>query len=357
MIIYRNNENSPRYRRGATGRILMKKLFGLVAVAAFAATTFGATTVAAEPLKIRISWAVAPAHLTPLIPHAPAGVYRHYGKSYVVEPIRIAGSGPALQALAAGEVDMSGLSAQALVLGATRAKLDLKVVAQLMSQGVGEYPSSDFFARKGEIKSLKELKGKTIAVNARGSTIDAAVQRIMAKEGFEDGRDYRIVEIRFGAMFAALESKRVDVAPLLQPFNLLAERKGNMEPVFSIKDALGATQTLQYISRASWVAANRAALVDFFEDHLRYRRWLLDPANRDQALKILSELTKQPVKNYEDWAFTKKGYYYDPDGISDSKLLQKNIEDLKEMKILPTSIDVQKYTDMSLVQEAKKRIK
>jgi NitT/TauT family transport system substrate-binding protein len=317
---------------------------------------FGMASASAEPTKIRISWAVAPAHLTPLIPHAPAGVYRHYGKSYVVEPIHIAGSGPALQALAAGELQMGGLSAQALVLGATRAKLDLRVVAELMSQGVKGYPSSEYYARKGEIKSPADLKGKIFAVNARGSTIDAAVKRYMAKHNFEDGKDYRIVEVRFPAMLAALESKRVDVAPLLQPFNLIAAKKGQMEPVFSTIDALGGTQTLQYIARESWIKANRAVLVDFFEDHLRFRRWIMDPANRDQALKIVADLTKRPVSAYEAWAFTKKAYYYDPDGLSDTKLLQKNIDDLKETGILPATVDVEKFTDLSLVQDAKKRI-
>jgi len=331
----------------------MRRYLGAVALAVAA---FGMASASAEPTKIRISWAVAPAHLTPLIPHAPAGVYRHYGKSYVVEPIHIAGSGPALQALAAGELQMGGLSAQALVLGATRAKLDLRVVAELMSQGVKGYPSSEYYARKGEIKSPADLKGKIFAVNARGSTIDAAVKRYMAKHNFEDGKDYRIVEVRFPAMLAALESKRVDVAPLLQPFNLIAAKKGQMEPVFSTIDALGGTQTLQYIARESWIKANRAVLVDFFEDHLRFRRWIMDPANRDQALKIVADLTKRPVSAYEAWAFTKKAYYYDPDGLSDTKLLQKNIDDLKETGILPATVDVEKFTDLSLVQDAKKRI-
>lgn len=335
----------------------MKKLFGLLSAAPLAALAIGIAPAAAEPLTLRISWAVTPAHITPMIPQVPEGVYQHYGKSYVVEPIRIAGSGPALQALAADEIHMGGLSAQALVLGATRAKLDLQVVAQLMSQGVKGYPSSSYYARKGEIKSPADLKGKTFAVNARGSTIDAAVRRYMAEHDFEDGRDYRIVEVRFGAMLAALESKRVDVAPLLLPFNLMAERKGTMAPVFSTMDALGATQTLQYITRASFIEKNRAALVDFFEDHLRFRRWLANDANRDQALKILSDITKRPAKAYEDWAFTKKAYYYDPDAISDTQLLTKNIDDLKEMGILPAGLDVATYTDMSLVQDAKKRIK
>jgi NitT/TauT family transport system substrate-binding protein len=98
-------------------------------------------------------------------------------------------------------------------------------------------------------------------------------------------------------------------------------------------------------------------VVDFFEDHLRFRRWIMDPANRDQALKIVADLTKRPVSAYEAWAFTKKAYYYDPDGLSDTKLLQKNIDDLKETGILPATVDVEKYTDMSLVQDAKKRLK
>ena len=73
---------------------------------------------------------MTPPHITPLIPHAPKGVYRHWGKSYVVKPIRMRGSGPALQAVAAGEIEFGGMSAQALTLGVKRAKLDLRVIAR-----------------------------------------------------------------------------------------------------------------------------------------------------------------------------------------------------------------------------------
>ena len=65
----------------------------------------GALTASAKPLEIRISWAVAPAHLTALLP-INTSMYRHYGKSYVIKPMRMRGSGPALQAIAAGEVDI-----------------------------------------------------------------------------------------------------------------------------------------------------------------------------------------------------------------------------------------------------------
>jgi hypothetical protein len=46
----------------------------------------------AEPVTIRADWAVIPGQFAPLIPTLPnyaPGLYRHYGKSYIVEPIKL----------------------------------------------------------------------------------------------------------------------------------------------------------------------------------------------------------------------------------------------------------------------------
>jgi NitT/TauT family transport system substrate-binding protein len=316
----------------------------------------GALTASAKPLEIRISWAVAPAHLTALLP-INTSMYRHYGKSYVIKPMRMRGSGPALQAIAAGEVDIGGLSGQALVLGVTRAKLDLTVIAQLMTAGFAGYPSSSFWARKGEFKSPKDLKGKRLAVNARGGTVDAALRAMLGRYGYRDGPDFQLVEVRFPAMLPALESKRVDLVYLVLPFNFIAKKKGGFEPIFAMSDALGPTQTLNWIARASWIKKNRAAVVDFLEDHMRFRAWAEDPKNRQEMLKVVSKATKRPAKNYAGWVFTKKGYYHAPDAKSDTAMLQKNIDDLAKLKILPTTLDVAKHTDQSLTKEAYGRLK
>jgi sulfonate transport system substrate-binding protein len=133
-----------------------------VLAALFSALT--ATAVSAEPVNIRIQWSVTPAHMTPLIPLAPEGIYKHYGKSYTVEPIRMRGSGPALQALAAGEIDFGGMSIQALTLGVKRARLDLQVIAQVMSSGVEGWATSEFYVRDDSpIRTFKDMKGKIAA--------------------------------------------------------------------------------------------------------------------------------------------------------------------------------------------------
>ncbi len=52
--------------------MLKSRLFIGASVAA--ALALGSGLAAAEPVEIRIQWSVAPAHMTPLIPHAPKGV-------------------------------------------------------------------------------------------------------------------------------------------------------------------------------------------------------------------------------------------------------------------------------------------
>jgi hypothetical protein len=61
-------------------RLLAASLLALIAAPA-----------AADPVTIRMDWAQTPGQFAPLIPTTPQygpNVYRHYGKSYVVEPLK-----------------------------------------------------------------------------------------------------------------------------------------------------------------------------------------------------------------------------------------------------------------------------
>ena len=111
----------------------MRRTICALAAAIFAASGSSAS---AEPLKIRIGWANVSTHLTSIVAAAPKEIYKHWGQSYVVEPIFIAGSGPALTAIAANEIELGGMSSQALVLAVTEAKLDMRVIGQQVSGGV-----------------------------------------------------------------------------------------------------------------------------------------------------------------------------------------------------------------------------
>lgn len=326
--------------------------------AAMLAVSLAASAAVADPVKIRADWSIVPGQFAPLIPTLPQyapDVYRHYGKSYVVEPLKTQGGGASLTALAVGEIDLATLSPQALVLGVINAKLDLRVIGQQISTEVPGYLHTYFWVHANEIKTIDDLKGKVIGVSVRGSNVDSAAEMVLARHGFTSPRDYQIVEVSFPAQFPALEARKIDAAVLVPPFHLRAQGNPEYKPIFSVGDAFGPVETLMWMAKVDFVAGNRTALVDFLEDNMRMRRWMSDPKTRMDAVKQLSDTTKIPVEGLAAWVYTKGDYYYDPHAMVDVERLQKNVDDIKTAGLVPTAIDVAPYVDMSLAREAAAR--
>ena len=332
----------------------MRRLTLFAAVIGVALAGTSARSVA-DPVKIRADWAVLPGQFAPLIPSVPQyapDVYRHYGKSYVVEPIKLRGGGATLQALALGETDVSTLSPQSLVDGVTNARLDIRAFAEQISTEVPGYNQTHYWVDKEKIKTFDDLKGKVFAVNALGSNVDAAARMVMARHGLTPPRDFSVVEVAFPVQLAALRAGKIDVAVLVPPFNLPAEADPNLKPMFSVGDAFGPVETLMWMAKADFIAKNRAVLVDFLEDNIRMRRWMLDPKTRADAVRQVAEISKIPVDNLQSWVYTTKDYYYPPDAAIDVKRLQKNVEDMAKVGVVPKAIDVTPYVDLSMVKEA-----
>jgi NitT/TauT family transport system substrate-binding protein len=338
----------------------MQTLKIVAAVACIAIAAMPGQTIHADPVKIRVDWTVAPAQFAPLIPLVPRyapDVYRHYGQSYVVEPLRLSGGGATLTALAAGDTDVSTLNPQALVLGVTNAELDLRVIGQQISTEIPGYLQTYFWVRKARIKTIDDLRGKVIGVNAQGSAPYAAAEKILLARGLRVSHDYQMIELPFPAQLPALKAGKIDAAVLVPPFSIDAGADPALAPMFSLGDAFGPLETSIWVAKARYVAQHRAALVDFLEDNIRMRRWMSAPRTRPDAVRLLSEVTKIPAKEYENWVYTHKDYYYDPDAMVDAKRLQRNVDDMNRAGIVPGTIDVSKYVDVSLVKEAAARLK
>jgi len=315
-----------------------------------------AASATAEPLKIRIGWSTTPAHVTPILTEIPKDVYKHWGRSYVVEPVFMQGTGAMLPALASEEAELVGYSYQTHASAVITGKLDVRAVGGVLGS---KPPNSDeaFWVKKASnINRIEDLKGKTIAVNSRGSGVDTAQRKMLRNHGLVDGKDYNVVEVRFAAMMATLDADKVDMAFLVLPFTLQAEKNPALKKLFTTRQAMGPTETAIWGAKTNVIAKNRPAFVDFFEDNIRARTWLYDPKNHEAAVKIVAKLTKQPEENLRGWLFTERDTYRAKDCMIDVKLLQSNIDDLVKEGLLPSSIEVAKYTDLSMVEEAKKRL-
>jgi len=326
----------------------------LAALACAAAMTIACAAASAEPVKIKVSWATTPSHLTPLLFHDKSKL-KHNGKSYEVETLFLRGSGEVVTALAADELTVGSVNFQTLHNLINRAQLDIRVVADVFQTRKGR-SNGEFYVDPNKIKSVPDLKGKRVAINARGSGVDAAVRARLGQDGLKDGTDYTVVEIRFPAMLPALDAGRVDMAFINLPFSLHAQAKG-YRMLFDFVDVMGEQQTVMWVAKDAWLKANRAAVVDFMEDALRMRRWLEDPANRDKSIEVLAAVTRQPAKELEPWAFKGIDSFHDPDMLPDVALLQKNVYDLVPFGLADKRIDITPYVDLSYVKEAAARLK
>jgi NitT/TauT family transport system substrate-binding protein len=282
---------------------------------------------------------------------------KHYGKSYTVEAVHFRGSSPQITALAAGELDLAALAFSSFALAIQNAHMDdVRVVSDLYQDAIPGYYSNQMMVRPdGAIQKVEDLKGKTVATNGIGGALDIAAQVYMSQRGLQPKRDYQIIEVEFPNMVAALEQKKVDMIEVGTPFSITAEKEGKAKSIFDVGKAMGPTQLTLWAARAPFIAAHHAVLVDFFEDVQTMLHWYLDPAHRADGISIVAQFTKEPEADFTDWLFTKNDYYRDPDARPNLTALQNNIKTQKEVGLLNIDIDVAKYADLSLIDEAAKR--
>ena len=285
------------------------------------------------------------------------GILKHYGKSYTAEGYYFKGSTPQITAFAAGELELAALAFSSFGLAIENARMnDIRLVGDLYQDGVTGYYSSQYVVRAdSDIHKVEDLKGKVLASNGLGGAIDMAMRKMLRTHGLEDKRDYSIIEVEFPNMAAMLGEKKVDLAGMVAPFSLTEVKSGRARPLFTIKDAMGVAQTTLLAARAGYIEKNRETLTDFFEDVQIGTRWLLDKANRAEALAVVSKVTKRPESVYADWLFTGDDYFHDPDARPNVTALQSNLTVQKELGFLKRDIDLSRYTDLSLVDAAAKR--
>ena len=208
----------------------------------------------------------------------------------------------------------------------------------------------------GPIKKVDDLKGKVVMTNAAGSAVDVAMRAMLRKFSMEDKRDYTMVESAFPTMRAMLSEKKVDMVPAVLPFSYDPELRKIGRTLFIQRDAIGVTDMIVWTARKPFIDKNRAAMVDFMEDTLRITHWFLDPANQKTVMEIAGRLTKQPPERY-DWLFTKRDAYHDPGMLPDLAALQKNVDMTRDLGFVRSNLDVKRHADLSMVEEAAKRLK
>lgn len=346
-------------QKGSASRSLTRRWVIRAGVAAGIAAPF-VRSASAAAVKIRLSY-VVPGNWASLL-FEKAGLARHLGKSYTFEAVRFQGTPELIQAQAAGELELAAHAYSSLALAIENAGMsDLRIVADEFQDGAPGYYSNEYFVLKdGPIKTIDDLKGKVLATNVAGSAVDIAMRAMLRKHHLEDKRDVTIVEARFPTMPAMLQAQKVVMFPGVLPFSQDPQVRQMTRRLFQQRDAVGRTQMVVWAARDLFIKTHGDALADFLEDALRAERWYLDPANHDEAVAIAARISKSPPQSWNKWFFRKDGedgdYYHDANGKPDLEALQANVDAQHDLGFIKSTFDVQKYADLSLIEEAAKRL-
>jgi len=241
------------------------------------------------------------------------------------------------------------------------------VVAYQEGQGEAKIPDNpDLFAFMGgdggffslvaapAVKSVGDLKGRTISVDAMTTGLAFVVRELVSRGGLAES-DVNFVRAGGTATrYRELMAGKHDATLLRTPFELLAESRG-YHPIAKA-ETLGAYQGTVGLARRAWAREHEATLVGFLRAYKAATDWLYDPANREIAEALLvahiRDMTPALAKrSYELLVSDKGGLSRDlaPDAAGIRTVLQLRGKFATPQKTLT---DPMKYVDLTYYNKA-----
>lgn len=225
-----------------------------------------------------------------------------------IDPVFVPSAPGIVQQLSAGSLDIvSGT-------GLTDPLYAIDKGASIAIARVTTQASPYAMMAKPSIKSIKDLKGKTIVIGGLKDITRVYFDRMMSANGLKDG-DYDITII--GATpgrWAALQSGAADAAMLIPPIVFKAEAAG----FNNIGLAYDYTKDLPFggiIVNKNWAATRLPLVRGLLKAYAKSLDWFMVEANRQEAIEILRKagnLDEQEVA--QAYAFTKKIPFFETTG-------------------------------------------
>ncbi|MBX5193901.1 ABC transporter substrate-binding protein [Rhizobium sp. NZLR10] len=218
------------------------------------------------------------------------------GTGITFENVGYAQGGPAsLIALASGDVEI-GSAATSAVLNSIIGGNDF--VAAYPSNGINDEVQSTFYVLEDSpIKSIKDIAGKSIAVNTLGAHLDYTIREALHSVGLPSDSANQIV-VPGPQLEQVLRSKQVDIAAFgywQTTFEGAALKNGGLRAVFDDTDVLGDIAGGFVVLRRDFIQQHPEAAKIFVEQSAR----ALDYAREhpEETKKILAKALSERGQN------------------------------------------------------------
>lgn len=145
----------------------------------------------------------------------------------------------------------------------------------------------------GELTKVSDLRGKKVAINARGAATEYWLYRALQQGGLEF-KDIELQAVPFQDVAAALQNRSIDASMLGEPFATLARDQG-LVTILSDDFVDGDQPTAVYWNR-NWANNNKDLAEAFLRAYLKSVKFLEDGGWEDDAtLAIIERYTQVPA--------------------------------------------------------------
>jgi ABC-type nitrate/sulfonate/bicarbonate transport system substrate-binding protein len=197
--------------------------------------------------------------------------------------------------LASGDFQVAHAAVDNAVAMIERAKHDVIIVSG------GDSSMNELFAQ-AEVRSIADLKGRIVIVDAPNTAYALQAKKILRMNGLQDS-DYTVKPVG-GTLFRyrAMREDRSHAASMLNPpFSIDAPNAG-LKSLGRAVDLIGPYQATGAWVMRKWAAANADTLERYLAAFIESTRWAVAPANKAAAAKMLVERFKlQPEVASRTW--------------------------------------------------------
>jgi NitT/TauT family transport system substrate-binding protein len=266
-----------------------------------------------------------------------------------------------VSALAADQIQVTSGSPNAGLFNALNRGIDIRLVANFAHVGDARDGAVSIIVRSdlvdsGAVKTVADLKGRTINAGAggRGQYPDVLFQKMLAMNKMTM-EDVKFVYITFADSMAALASKSIDAAFMVEPLVTMAERQntakillraGEIDPGAQLSVVLYSPNFAQQREVATkYMVAYLHGVRDYYEAFFLKK-------DRDATITLLTQTL--PVKDPAIWA-NAMPQYTDLNGRIDVADLKRQAALYKEQGNITGAVpDLDKFVDPSFAEAAVK---
>ena len=296
-----------------------------IAAAAFCLVATAPQLAKADPIKIALP--VASLESMPIYVAEEKGLFKKHGVE--VDIITSRGGGEAMKAYIAGDVQIVATGFPEVGLMRSRG-VDVELFFAQMSR----VPFGLISRKDLGLKSVADLKGKTVAVTSPGSLTSNLARYFVKEAGLNPDKDVSFVSVGGGGeILGALKSKRADAAMLFEPFVTIAEKGGFAEMLVDVPEKLDAFSSSPLSTSKAFLDKSpkeARAVFDALSEALAFIH-----TDKTGTMEIAKKRFPNANSNILEPALARLGKYYSKDGRFSRGNIARTQAISVDLKIMP----------------------